>query len=357
MSKFPLFGLFTDIHLTQSNAKQKKELIKQISLNFESLNIEDIFIAGDIFDSRKAQPLESLNSFGEILKDLALRHSNINLIPGNHDKVDYESERSYLDEYEFHPNTNVIDKFYFCQVTKSDEFYIHLIPYFLEETKYIDYLNKSLEIVKKYPKKKHILITHIGIEGVINNDKKTVKSPIVRDLFKHFFKVFIGHYHDRQQVGKNIFYIGSTEPTNFGEDNEKGYMIFYSDGSHKYFPLNFKKYFTFEFDVNKEGVFEDIEIALKTYANHKHFIRFIFKGDLEKLRSIDEKRFEIVGIKVVKKRPDVDKGIVSAQKGEFVSFDKNSLIDNFGPFCELNNLTKDQIKLGEKYLKQKLEII
>lgn len=41
--------------------------------------------------------------------------------------------------------------------------------------------------------------------------------------------MYLGHYHDYQQVGSNIFHLGSLQQNNFGEDESKGFWMLYDD--------------------------------------------------------------------------------------------------------------------------------
>ena len=51
---------------------------------------------------------------------------------------------------------------------------------------------------------KHILGTHIAVTGSVNNDGTHVSSTISPKLFKNYFKVFSGHYHNQQKIGSNL---------------------------------------------------------------------------------------------------------------------------------------------------------
>lgn len=344
--KQPIGVLFADPHLHKGNIEQVTSLFKQADDLAVELDIR-MYIMGDVFESRKAQPLDVLNAFGDILR--ATKSEKI-AIPGNHDKVDYESEDSYLDEFQHHPNFILVkDVLHVMHAPIC----IHLIPYFKEETTYAKYLDKILTKVKKKPAliEKHILLTHIGVKGVKNNDGTEVENDLTRDKFKPFHKVFVGHYHNQSQVGKNIYYIGSTAPKNFGEDNEKGITLLFDDGSHEFIQLEFKEYYTIKIDIDKTSD-DKIDNLLTKWQDSEDNIRFQFFGSKSKLDVLNVNRFKAKGIDVKLKRPDVDEGIVSAQKQEFIAFNKTSIQKEFDKFCKHNKL-KD-IKLGKKYLEKVL---
>lgn len=354
--KKPLFAQITDLHLTVDNTPVKKRLIEELIRYCQHNGIFQVIVSGDIFDSRKAQPLKALNAWKEILQIFKEASISVTMFPGNHDKVDYESEASYLDVFEHEPGVDLYRDYGFDYL--DDKFQVHYIPFFLEETTYLKYLEKALGQVNDNPEFKHILITHIGVDGVLNNSKETVANPVTRQLFKPFFKVFIGHYHDRCQPADNIFYIGSSNPNNFGEDNDKGFMVFYNDGSHEYISLPFKKYFKqiIDFDIHDDN---HVERLLQSVLEDKkngddYFIRFEFRGSQEKLRTINTVKFESAGIDVKTKRKDIEDGIIAAAHDEFVSFDTNGLRKEFDEFCELLGLTDEQKQIGKTYLNEHL---
>ena len=43
-----------------------------------------------------------------------------------------------------------------------------------------------------------ILLTHIAVTGSKNNDGTLVSSKLSTKLFKNFYKVLSGQYHDKQ---------------------------------------------------------------------------------------------------------------------------------------------------------------
>lgn len=74
-----------------------------------------------------------------------------------------------------------------------------------------------------------VLFGHFAVTGSRNNDRSVVENNIKPSSFKDFKKVYLGHYHDYQQVGSNIFHLGSLQQNNFGEDESKGFWMLYDD--------------------------------------------------------------------------------------------------------------------------------
>jgi DNA repair exonuclease SbcCD nuclease subunit len=64
----------------------------------------------------------------------------------------------------------------------------------------------------------NIMVTHIGFDGVVNNDGSEVESVLKPNKFSRFTRVLVGHYHNASKLGENVYYTGSVYQNNFGED-------------------------------------------------------------------------------------------------------------------------------------------
>lgn len=344
--KTPLTLLFTDLHIHLHNENEVINIIEQIIVKCNENNIKQVTCLGDVFESRKAQPLQSLKTWERILKLFYDAGIDLICISGNHDKVMYSSENSYLDQYQHWPGFKLIRDYEEIDIEEGIRF--HFIPYFEEETTYLTYL----EQVRLLKDGKNYLFTHIGIDGVINNSNEEVKNPVTKKVFKQFDKVFTGHFHNISTHG-NIEYIGSIMPKDFGEDNNKGCTILYSDGSHELIKLNFKEYEKVVINVDTFDKGKEQEL-LQKYSNHKNNIRFEFIGNSSKINSLDKIKFESVGIDVTTKNAEVEETVNVAEYDEFIEFDSNTLLKEFDEFCEKNELAGEDKLIGLGYLEQKL---
>lgn len=341
--KKPIVLLFTDTHLMASTKAINESIFNQAIQLAKELKITKIFHLGDWVESRKALPLDILEELGGLITLFKYEELEVITIPGNHCKVNYLSESSYLDEFRFHPNFTLFRNY---GIIEEDNTIFHFIPYFDEKTTYLSYLQKV--IIQK--NKINILLTHVAINGVHNNDFQTVENEIGVNLFKQFDKVFVGHYHCSEQVGKNIYYIGSAYQAIFAEDDQKGFTIIYDDGSHEFIQSKFPKYITVKININNTSP-QELDVLCQNYSNSEDNIRFEFSGTIEKLRAIDYSKIKSLGIDVKTKLPNVREGIILAQKDEFVAFNKTTLKSEFDKFIELNKLKGEK---GKQYLEKML---
>lgn len=348
MKKIPIGVLLTDTHLNKENHDLVKDIFNQAADLALSLGCDTLYHAGDWFTNRISQNLDTLLSLADIFESLENKGVNIIGIPGNHDKTNQDSSKSYLNIYK---NDNFV-------LLKEEEFLIDyqnnvalgFLPYFTES--YIQRLENLDKNRKKLKKQgfKTILITHKGFNGVRNNDGSVVEDGVPRELVKFWDLVLVGHYHDASKVGKNIFYVGSSHQANFGENIEdKGFAIIYSDATFEKVISKFPIYKKIELNFK-----DDIETELEMLKNLTDFkednIRIVFKGEREDLHKINQSELKSLGIEIKYEFNDINEEILKAESGDVVDINKKSLIKFFQEYCKIQEIPSDKKTKGLKIL-------
>lgn len=347
MVKKPIKILLTDTHLEESTIKNNINIHIQVRDLAIELGIKKISHLGDIFESRKAQPLETLNTFDfQILPLYHDKDIEMEIIPGNHDKKDYESENSYCDQFRYHPKLNIIKNW---SVEEHEEFFIHYIPFFKESTAYLPYLKQATDFCKENTQKFHILFTHCGIMGAIGNENSVQFESVPIELFKPFKIVKVGHFHNRSEFA-NISYIGSTDPRIFSEDNEKGVEVMYSDGSFEFIKLNYTEYHILDVDLNVLNLAQIDEFVANCNDGDRY--RLDIKGPKEKLDSLDPFTYKSKGVEVKKIYPSLSESLILAKEQKSIQFNANSIVQEFEAFCGLNQFN---VEIGKKHLEKHLQ--
>lgn len=345
MSK-PLFSIITDLHISDVNYEKVIPVIIQSIEESVKLGLRTVFVGGDVFTSRKNQTLRVLNAWHSILDYCKQKKVHLVCIPGNHDKVDYTSEDSYLDVFRDHPNFVLIRDYEDYDLVSGVR--IHLIPFFDEKSTY----SKYFEQVNLLKDGTNYLITHIAMNGVKNNDGSLVEESIAPKQFEQMFdKVFIGHYHDRQQIGSNIFYIGSIMQKNYGEDVDKGMTIVNDDQSHRLLKLEFDEFITLDIDLDTTDInsLSKIAAGVKNESNH---VRFKIEGEKSKIDALDRHQFDNLGIDVKCKYKDITVSVDYKEAQNFSGFDKQKINQEWDEFCDINKeIDQNQ---GKQYLENAL---
>ena len=345
-----VFGLFiTDIHLSKDNGQLVKSLFKQVFKICKERSISKIFCGGDVFTNRVGQPLSCLDDFKEIVDSLEKAKVDFYIIPGNHDKTDPESVKSYLDH------------FYSSRYKLSREGEVHffnpnvvvaMIPYFPDEKWMEEYSEVRRMVLEEADHDAvKILITHSGFDGVMNNDGSKVESIIKPSMFKDWTKVLIGHYHNASTLAKNVIYTGSICQKDFGETwKDKGATIIYTDGSLEHIPLKFPKYLKETLDVNDA---ETLRALLDKYdGNTEDHIRFIFTGKKCDATKIDTAELSKRGIEAKFKADETEEAITSSESESIMCYDIKSIQKDFIKFCAENSIKGKHLRYGLKLIKE-----
>jgi len=327
--------IMTDSHLRPETIQINRSIYTQARDICIKRNITQIYHLGDLFDSRKAQTQEMLMILDELFTIVTDAGISLDIIPGNHDKTDYQSSDSFLHTYRFHPGVNIHSE----PVVVGN---IAMCPFYDEKS--------GLYAEKINGLSASVLLTHVGIDQAVMNGGKAVDSEVKQDLFKNFEKVYVGHYHDYQVLkGGKVTYIGSTYQANFGEDNKKGFKILTSDGSIEHVQSVFPEYKKIVIDMNtatKETILE----LKKENSDSDDNIRFLFKGDKKKLSGIDKNEFTSLGIDV--KTEEFDPEVVDYEEMHVTTFNSDSIMTEWDLFTEED---PENNKKGKEYLEAVLK--
>lgn len=334
--------LINDVHLNKDNGDLVKDIFKQVVNICKKNSIENIIVGGDVFTNRSGQPLACLTDWDEILGTISKKKLQIHLIPGNHDKTDKDDKRSYLSIY----RRSCVNLYSVATVVDIMGVRFFFIPYFGDE-KWLEEYNA----VKENITDNSVLITHMGFDGVVNNDGSCVSSAIKPSMFQKFSKVFIGHYHNSSKLAKNVIYTGSAYQNDFGERIEdKGYTLIYNDGSYKSLSLKFPKYIKEVVDVNDS---ERIRELTEKYENDEYnHIRFVFRGKKVDANKINETYFAERGIDVKFESDEENLSIEYSEDETFFSYDKKTLLKDFISFCSENSIKGKNLKYGMNLIKE-----
>lgn len=349
--KNPIAILVNDLHLNKDNGELVKNIFHQALLLADGIGVDYIFIGGDVFTNRSGQPLSCLIDLSNMIESAKKMDKKVIAIPGNHDKTDASDESSYLDIFDCE-NFEVVSRF---RLISFDKCVVGFIPYFNDE-RWIHEFN----LLNRYKRdilsgdvidKQSFLITHMGMDGVMNNDGTIVTSEIKSDMFfGSWNKVLVGHYHNASKVGKNIYYTGSAYQGNFGETIEdKGFTIMYDDGSIESVQSTFPHYIKYVVDVNDSESLMDI---INGYKDNKvDNIRIVFRGSRTDLQKINVSEMNGYGFDCKFEANEKIEAMSESNMNIVMSYDKKSIMSDFLNFCKENDIKGDMKAYGIKLLK------
>jgi DNA repair protein SbcD/Mre11 len=337
----------TDWHIKPDNVDEIYDLVVQKVHLANELKVNDLVCLGDVFQSRQAQPLLSLKCFEKCLDYCYNNKKTLYCIAGNHDKTDYQSQDSFIDQFSWHPALKLMRSH---KEIEDDGVVYHYLPFFEDEMwgSFIDLLSKNID-----KSKNNVLFSHQAITGSRNNDGSLVENLISIQDLDMFDKVFLGHYHNKQQLSNKVFHLPSIKCNNFGEDNDKGFTVLYEDLSFELITSKFKEYHTIDIDLNeldKSKLDEITSDAKELIESTGTNIRFNVFGSEDKVKSLNKEDFE--GIVIKKRHTQVVESINKAKNEDMVIYDDKKILERFEEFCLKEGY--NDIDYGRSILMKKL---
>lgn len=332
-TKNPICICSNDWHIDESNLGEIPGLISQKIELAKEYAVDTLICLGDVFQSRKAQKEAVLNCFKSILDEIHRNGMILYAIPGNHDKTDYSSHSSFLDPFSPHPALRLITT---TSRVLLNSIECYFIPFF-EEQMWLEEFKKITDTYK-------ILFSHIAVNGSVNNNRTKIESTITPSLFKGK-RVFLGHYHNYQDVTPNIHHLPSLKQNNFGEDTNKGFTVIYDDCSFDIANSEFKLYLNYSVRVDSP----EFKELMKNYSKEAqfHYVKVKILGPQSEIKGVDLDQYRALGVKI---DTVFDELIVGEVKQIDLS-DTNTILDHFQIFCQENDL---DLETGLNYLKQVL---
>jgi UDP-2,3-diacylglucosamine pyrophosphatase LpxH len=244
--------LISDLHFGVKKANeifldsQLKFIREQLIPEAKAKKIKDIYILGDILDTRQTVNIKVFNILHDLF-EIDLAEFNVIILLGNHDiyynsTIDVHSLK-FLSKF---PNVQIIDKI--TEIGKD-----LFVPWLVEDKPFIEHLEFC---GKKY----NNCFGHFHLFGFAMNKDVVTEDGLTLDIFVDKFKnVFTGHFHSRsikEIASTNIVYIGSPYQITRGDINEpRGYTILKNDNTFEFVEnkvsmqfkiLNFPEEFTEE---------------------------------------------------------------------------------------------------------------
>ena len=342
---YPCLLLLNDIHISKDNIPAFKANWQEAIDICRKMDVKEIAIGGDLFFSRAAQTLDVLLAVHDALLTAAEHGIHVTIAEGNHDKVNQENERGYCHVFDQHSNVLVCDEYVSLPLGDDCRFVLHMMGYFPEDGSFCTRLDRLKEEALD-PKRLNFLYIHEGINGALAqpNDKE-----LPAKIFEEFDKVFVGHYHNRTIIDKTrIEYIGSSRQHNFGEDEEKGYTIIYTDGSHEFIKNQANtRYRVIDVAAERAGLHLMDELR-EIDADGRYKVKVRVHAPQAAMKSVDKAALLDAGATKVELIADDEEMLEVAASSLFEKFDSHRIRETYEEFCREKQI--DDVAIGLEYL-------
>lgn len=342
---YPCLLLLNDIHISKDNIPAFKANWQEAIDICRKMDVKEIAIGGDLFFSRAAQTLDVLLAVHDALLTAAEHGIHVTIAEGNHDKVNQENERGYCHVFDQHSNVLVCDEYVSLPLGDDCRFVLHMMGYFPEDGSFCTRLDRLKEEALD-PKRLNFLYIHEGINGALAqpNDKE-----LPAKIFEDFDKVFVGHYHNRTIIDKTrIEYIGSSRQHNFGEDEEKGYTVIYTDGSHEFIKNQANtRYRVIDVAAERAGLHLVDELR-EIDADGRYKVKVRVHAPQAAMKSVDKAALLDAGATKVELIADDEEMLEVAASSLFEKFDSHRIRETYEEFCREKQI--DDVAIGLEYL-------
>ena len=342
---YPCLLLLNDIHISKDNIPAFKANWQEAIDICRKMDVKEIAIGGDLFFSRAAQTLDVLLAVHDALLTAAEHGIHVTIAEGNHDKVNQENERGYCHVFDQHSNVLVCDEYVSLPLGDDCRFVLHMMGYFPEDGSFCTRLDRLKEEALD-PKRLNFLYIHEGINGALAqpNDKE-----LPTKIFEEFDKVFVGHYHNRTIIDKTrIEYIGSSRQHNFGEDEEKGYTVIYTDGSHEFIKNKVNtRYRVIDVAAERAGLHLMDELR-EIDADGRYKVKVRVHAPQAAMKSVDKAALLDAGATKVELIADDEEMLEVAASSLFEKFDSHRIRETYEEFCREKQI--DDVAIGLEYL-------
>lgn len=342
---YPCLLLLNDIHISKDNIPAFKANWQEAIDICRKMDVKEIAIGGDLFFSRAAQTLDVLLAVHDALLTAAEHGIHVTIAEGNHDKVNQENERGYCHVFDQHSNVLVCDEYVSLPLGDDCRFVLHMMGYFPEDGSFCTRLDRLKEEALD-PKRLNFLYIHEGINGALAqpNDKE-----LPAKIFEDFDKVFVGHYHNRTIIDKTrIEYIGSSRQHNFGEDEEKGYTVIYTDGSHEFIKNQANtRYRVIDVAAERAGLHLMDELR-EIDADGRYKVKVRVHAPQAAMKSVDKAALLDAGATKVELIADDEEMLEVAASSFFEKFDSHRIRETYEEFCREKQI--DDVAIGLEYL-------
>ena len=256
--------------------------------SLEEHKIDTVIHMGDIFDSRKAIDLQSLEWSKQVVFE-PLKKYKVHALIGNHDC--YYKNTNYVNSPELllkdYPNIKTYSK---ASEISLDKLKILLLPWINSEN-----YEETENLIKKTKAK--VAMGHLEVNGFKATRGHLMENGMDVKTFNKFEKVYSGHFHTRSDDGQ-IFYLGNPYEMFWNDVNDpRGFHIF-DTKTLEHTPVNnpYKLFYNIYYEDTNYKLFnvteyenKIVKVIVRKKSNPKDFEKFI-----DKLYSIGVQDLKII---------------------------------------------------------------
>eukprot|EP01132_Coremiostelium_polycephalum_P004210 gene4210-5272_t len=212
--------LFTDLHVSSNTLERTLEVLKSIRLLSSNKKQQEstipVVFLGDFWHQRHSLQVRHIDQLLQEFDHWNRENIPIIIIPGNHDQVSLDGQVHGVQLFSLFPNITVATNPIFDENERCA-----YLPWRETKEEQQQLFNHVSELGQR-SNEPWTVFAHAEVKGAISNgghraNGKIDASHIGRGKGNHIRACYLGHYHKRQHIEPNTWYIGSPYQQNFGE--------------------------------------------------------------------------------------------------------------------------------------------
>ncbi|GAM23608.1 hypothetical protein SAMD00019534_067830 [Acytostelium subglobosum LB1] len=205
--------LFTDLHVSTKTLDRTLSVLEAVRKRAVSERCPVVFL-GDFWHQRNILHVRHIDRLLQEFDEWRRDGVQAVFIPGNHDQVSVDGAVHGMQLFGLFDNIRVATE----PIFDRDEGCAYL-PW-REGKDAQRELFRSLDDVHPLAAPKWTVFAHAEVKGARSNGGHRATGKIDDEGMNNLRACYLGHYHGRQQVATNAWYIGSPYQQNFGEMND-----------------------------------------------------------------------------------------------------------------------------------------
>lgn len=282
----------TDLHVSAKTIDLVLTTLSRIRELSDETGIKQVVCLGDFWDARNILSVRHLHVLMDEFMKWKFQGIKLMMIPGNHDQVTVDGRIHGVRVFEPFDNITVATRPLHDHGSK-----VAILPWREDP-------EEQAQIFADVPRG-YTVFAHAEAPGSLANSGKRMEGRFSKAELTRLRAVYLGHFHKRQQIGKNCWYIGNPYEKDFAEMGDpKGIAIIRAgsiepewhdfDDMPKHWRLNFPA------DVkqfSKPGENDVVEV----YASGEAMLTAAYETAVSKLAAADVRKLPL---------PDPKKSVV-----------------------------------------------
>ena len=317
-------AIVADLHMRGKKLEDKKKAWERAVDEIIARKVDMVILAGDIFDTRNIGGREAstgtvYRAFMDQLQKLVDASIKVILLLGNHELATGDQ----LSALETLKGTGlaVIDTF--DQFVVLEDLKVVFVPWVAPTEDRDKKLEAWFARIKKYwakSKSYKLVVGHLTVKGALLPSGVSIQGSefeVTQEQLEATGAdlIVLGHIHKRQQIGKNIHYVGALTQDSFGDEgNPQGFMIIDTEKrTHEFVEIDAPEYHTLN----------GWEKFTKPLPKDGDYVKYRFKEKPENLE-------ELLGgdratVEIIPDREEVKREIEGVEAGR----SDNELLDSY----------------------------